>query len=196
MPELYILEDKSPNAFATGRSPKKSAIVITRGLLEIMNKEELEGVLAHELAHIQNRDTLLMTTVVVMFGIVAVFLDFMLNSFMYGNNRANPFIIIGVYLLTFLVLSLIRFSISRRREYQADTTAALYTRYPEGLASALRKIKEHSRPMKVSSSVAHLFISNPVMEVEQKSKTESKLFGLFDTHPPIDKRIDALLKTK
>lgn len=195
MPSLYIIEDQSPNAFATGRSPKKSAIVVTRGLLEIMEKTELEGVLAHELAHIQNRDTLLMTSVVVLFGIVTIILDFLLHSIIWGGSREkHPIfivVIIASYFLIPIILSLIRLAVSRRREYQADTTAALYTRYPEGLASALEKIKNSSsKSMKnANTSTAHLFISDPFLHKSKKIK----FMRLFDTHPPIEKRIESLL---
>lgn len=194
MPSLYIIEDKSPNAFATGRSPKKSAIVVTRGLIEMMEKNELEGVLAHELAHIQNRDTLLMTSVVVLFGIVTIILDFVLHSVAWGGSRdKGPWVIVIVvaaYILIPIILSLIRLAVSRNREYQADVTAALYTRYPEGLASALEKIKNFNVPMKnANTSTAHLFISDPFLH---KPKT-FKFMRLFDTHPPVEKRISALL---
>ena len=193
MPKLYIIDDPSPNAFATGRNPEHSAIVVTSGLLEIMEKNELEGVLAHELAHIQNRDTLLMTATVVMFSIITILLDVLLHSAIFsGSDNRSPInfvIIIAAWILLPITLMIIRMAISRRREYQADATAAVYTRYPEGLASALEKIKNTAVPMKkVDSSTAHLFISDPI----GKKKKLAKFAKLFDTHPPIDERISIL----
>ncbi len=206
MPKLYIIDDPSPNAFATGRSPEHSAIVVTKGLLEMMDKSELEGVLAHELAHIQNRDTLLMTVTVVLFGIVAILLDIVLHAAtMFGGDdrREGGFVILIAILVAYLVvpivLSIIRLAISRKREFLADATAGVYTRYPEGLASALEKIGKSHQPMRrASSATAHLFISDPyaTSDHRKKKKKEGLGFGLhrlFDTHPPIEKRVEALV---
>ena len=167
MPKLYVINDASPNAFATGRSPKHSAIVVTKGLLDVMDKAELEGVLAHELAHIQNRDTLLMTSVVVLFGFVVMLLDILLHFTAFGGDdeEGGPLmivIIVAAYLVMPILLTLIRLAVSRKREFLADATAGVYTRHPEGLASALEKIGNIHRPMRHSSSAtAHLFISDP-----------------------------------
>ena len=160
---------------------KNGAIVVTRGLLEMMNKNELEGVLAHELAHIQNRDTLLMTSVVVLFGMIAIMSDLTIRSQMFsGDNRDSGkigILIFAVYLITSIVLKLIQMVISREREYLADSSAAIYTRYPEGLASALSKIRDASIPLKnASSSTAHLFISDPFAINKQKKESITSKF--------------------
>ena len=203
MPKLYIIEDESPNAFATGRSPQHSAIVVTEGLLQMMDRTELEGVLAHELAHIQNRDTLLMTSTVVLFGIVTILLDIILHFGMaFDDNRNNGFMFILVilaYLIVPVVLMIVRLAISRKREFLADATAGVYTRYPEGLASALEKIGSCDKPMRrASSATAHLFISDPFSVSDHKGKKKKRGLGLglhrlFDTHPPIENRVNALL---
>ena len=203
MPKLYVIDDSSPNAFATGRNPEHSAIVVTQGLLDMMEKPELEGVLAHELAHIQNRDTLLMTAVVVLFGVVTLLLDIVLHTTaLFGDDsgRGNPVALIVIflaYLIVPIVLSIIRLAISRKREFLADATAGVYTRYPDGLASALEKIGQVSKPMKhANSATAHLFISDPYATSDHPGK-KKKGFGLslhrlFDTHPPIEERVHAL----
>lgn len=214
MPRLYVINDSSPNAFATGRSPKQSAIVVTKGLLDIMDKSELEGVLAHELAHIQNRDTLLMTSVVVLFGFVVILLDILLHFTVFGGDDEEGgggmlmlVIILASYLVMPILLTIIRLAISRKREFLADATAGVYTRYPEGLASALEKIGRMHKPMKHSSSAtAHLFISDPSASYamnkmhspghSHKGSGRKRLFHLFDTHPPIPERVNALLGEK
>ena len=207
MPKMYVIDDPSPNAFATGRSPEHSAVVVTKGLLDIMEKTELEGVLAHELAHIQNRDTLLMTSVVVLFGFVVIILDMLLHFTVFGDDEEGGGVVMLViilvsYLLAPLLLTLIRLAISRKREFLADATAGVYTRYPEGLASALEKIARAHRPMKHSNSAtAHLFISDPFASyaANQKGGARSRrrlgggLSRFFDTHPPIPDRVNALL---
>ena len=148
MPKLYVIDDASPNAFATGRSPKHSAIVVTRGLLDMMDAAELEGVLAHELAHIQNRDTLLMTAVVVLFGIVTILLDLILHAGLYSDRRdthpAFLLVAMAAYLIVPFVLTIIRFAISRKREFLADATAGVYTRYPGRSRRCFRKDREKS----------------------------------------------------
>ena len=202
MPKLYIIEDSSPNAFATGRSPERSAIVVTRGLLEMMDRSELEGVLAHELAHIQNRDTLLMTSVVVLFGVVTILLDIVLHSFFFSDNRdkhpAMILIAIAAYCIIPIFLMIIKFAISRKREFLADATAGVYTRYPEGLAGALKKIESNTKPLKhANSATAHLFISDPFADSDHRNRKKKGGFGLklhrlFDTHPPIERRVEAL----
>lgn len=196
MPKVYIIADTAPNAFATGRNKEHAAIAVTSGLLSILNKTELEGVIAHEMSHIGNRDTLIATVVVVLVGFVSIVAHMFTRGMMFGGggNRddrgGNPIImIIG---LIFLVLSpiiatLIQLAISRRREYLADASGALLTRYPEGLASALQKIESYSQPMiHASPATAHLFISNPF------GSTGKKITNLFATHPPIEDRIRIL----
>lgn len=198
MPKLYIIEDSAPNAFATGRNKEHAVVGVTTGLLAILDKNELEGVIAHELAHIGNRDMLLSTIVVVMVGFVALLSDLFLRSNMLGNNRDRgnggaAIAIIGIVLaiLTPIAASLIQLAISRKREFLADASGALLTRYPEGLANALRKISLHAAPMrKANNATAHLFISNPF-----GSKVKG-LHKLFMTHPPVEERIQALTGEK
>lgn len=210
MPKLYVINDTSPNAFATGRSPKHSAIVVTKGLLDVMDKAELEGVLAHELAHIQNRDTLLMTSVVVLFGFVVILLDMLLYATAFGgddDDGGSPLmllIVFAAYLMMPLLLTLIRLAVSRKREFLADATAGVYTRHPEGLASALEKIGRIHQPMRhTSSATAHLFISDPfasyadnpndrVVHRRRGRRLGGRFARLFDTHPPIAERVRAL----
>lgn len=197
MPRLYVIDDPAPNAFATGRNKKHAAIAVTTGLLAIMNKTELEGVLAHELSHVGNRDILLSSVVVVLVGLVAIASNFFLRSRLFfgggdGERKGqNPLILI--ISIVFIVLSpivatIIQLAISRKRESLADTTGALITRYPEGLASALEKIEAYTAPMKsASNATAHLYISNPF-----GIKAYKGFQKLFMTHPPIEERIKAL----
>ena len=197
MPKVYIINDPSPNAFATGRNPDHSAVAVTSGLLNILDRSELEGVVAHEMAHIGNRDMLLMTVAVVLVGFVAILSDILTRASLFGggNNRdRHPAFLIAVIvgmILAPIAAQMIQFAISRKREYLADATGALLTRYPEGLASALEKISNYSLPMqRTSHATAHLFISDPY-----KNKTNGfvkKLGGLFNTHPPADDRIKRL----
>lgn len=191
MPKVYIIDDASPNAFATGRDPGHSSVAVTSGLLEIMENDELEGVLAHELGHVKNYDirvSMIAFALVVVIGLLA---DIMLRiRWIAGNDddNGNPiFIAIGLLaaLLAPLVASLIQMAISRRREYLADATGALTTRYPEGLAKALFKIKQTGSTMRRQNpSSAHLFFANPLKK--------GTLINLFSTHPPIDDRIARL----
>lgn len=199
MPALYIIEDPSPNAFATGRNPEHGAVAVTTGLLRILDKNELEGVIAHELSHIGNRDTLVMTVVVVLVGFVTLVSDFFFRAHLFGgsrdnDNRGNAIImLIGIALaiLSPLIATLIQLAISRKREFLADASGALLTRYPEGLASALEKISRYGRPLqRANHATAHLFIANPFGgEEEQKVGFLEKLFM---THPPVGERIKAL----
>lgn len=195
MPRLYVIEDPAPNAFATGRDKEHAVVCVTTGLLAILDKNELEGVIAHELSHIGNRDILLSTVVVVMAGFVALLSDIFLRSQMWGNNRSRnknvggAILIIGLILaiLTPIAATLIRLAISRKREFLADASGALLTRYPEGLASALRKISNSRQPMRTANNAtAHLFISNPF------GQKMSGFHKLFMTHPPVEDRIKAL----
>ncbi len=195
-PKVYIVEDPAPNAFATGRDPKHAVVAVTTGLLSMLDKTELEGVIAHELSHIGNRDMLVMTVAVVLAGFVTIIADMFLRmSFAGGGNRDSKggnflaiLTIVGVILAP-IAAALIKLAISRRREYLADASGALLTRYPEGLASALRKIGSYAAPMrKANDATAHLFISNPFGARAMKG-----IAHLFMTHPPIESRITALL---
>jgi len=196
-PRIYILNEDQPNAFATGRDKNHAVVAVTRGLLEKLDKTELEGVLAHELSHIGNKDMLLMTMVVVLVGFIGIISNFFTRSLFFGglgrrNNRESGqmgsiLAIVGIVLavLAPIVAMLIQLAISRKREFLADASGVLLTRYPEGLARALEKIGADKSPMKVAStSTSHLFISNPL-------KGQSFL-GLFSTHPPIEERVRAL----
>ncbi len=196
MPKICIIDDPAPNAFATGRNKNHAVVAFTTGLLAILEKDELEGVAAHELAHIGNRDILLSTVVVVLAGFVSILADFFLRSLIFGGGRdrensgGNLFMIVGVVLsiLAPIFTSMIHFAISRKREFLADATGALITRYPEGLAKALQKIDQYARPMKnANEATAHLFISNPFKGANKK------ISKLFSTHPPVEERINALL---
>lgn len=198
MPRFYIIEDRAPNAFATGRNPKHAVVCVTTGLLDILDRSELEGVLAHELSHIGNRDMLVSTVAVVLVGFVSIVSDMFMRSLWFGgmsddNDRgrgAGALIAIGILLsiLAPIFASLIHLAISRRREFLADASGALLTRYPEGLASALRKISAVSTPMRTANNAtAHLFISNPF-----GAKSFHGLHKLFLTHPPVEERVRAL----
>lgn len=193
MPKIYLIDDPSPNAFATGRDPKHSAVAVTKGLLDTMNREELEGVLAHEISHVANYDIRFMTLTVVLIGAIGLLAEIAVRSFLWGGFRggggrkggSGVLVLIG---LAFMVLAplfamFVRFAISRQREYLADANAAKLTRYPPGLASALEKIQKYPSGVKSASDVtAPLYISNPLKKAE----------GMFATHPPIDDRIKRL----
>ncbi len=196
-PKTYIIEDSAPNAFATGKDPRNSSVAVTRGLLSKLNRLELEGVIAHEISHIKNYDIRYATLVVVLVGTVALLSDWMRRSFFYRSNRSKrssgsgAFLILLVALilalLAPLIAHLLRFAISRQREYLADASGALLTRYPEGLASALEKISKDKEPLEVANkATAHLYIVNPLLE------HRSKLNDLFSTHPPAEERIKRL----
>jgi heat shock protein HtpX len=190
MPKVYIMDDKSPNAFATGRDPRHSAVCVTAGLLAIMDDQELEGVLAHELGHIKNYDIRVSMIAFALTAVISLIADIMIRLTWFGggdeeNNQL--FFIFGIIaaILAPIVASLIQLAVSRQREYLADATGALTTRYPEGLASALEKIKQTGSVAKrQNTATAHLFFVNPL-------KGHS-LAGLFSTHPPIDERISRL----
>jgi heat shock protein HtpX len=199
MPRVYIINDPSPNAFATGRDPKHAAVAATTGILERLSKVELEGVLAHELSHVKNYDTRLLAITAVLVGFIALITDlFLRNIFWSGfgdrdrDSRAQGIVMIVAIILAILapiVASLIQLAVSRKREYLADASGALLTRYPEGLASALEKISSDPRPLRsATNATAHLFIVNPF-----KGKGFSGwVTGLFSTHPPIEERIKIL----
>jgi heat shock protein HtpX len=198
-PRVYVVNDPAPNAFATGRSPEHSLIACTTGLLELLDKNEIEGVLAHELSHIGNRDMLVMTIAVVLVGFVAIVSDIFLRSLFFGGGRdrnVHPAVmIIGLVfaILAPVAASLIQLAISRKREFLADASGALLTRYPDGLASALQKISQYGRGMQhTSHATAHLFIANPFGPEKGKSIGAS-INRLFATHPPVEERIAALM---
>lgn len=199
MPKVYVVDDPSPNAFATGRNPEHAVVAVTTGLLQILEKSELEGVIAHEMSHIGNRDMLVMTVAVVLAGFIAIVSDFFLRTLMWGggnNNRDRhpAFLILGVVgiILAPIAAQLIQLAVSRKREYLADASGALLTRYPEGLASALEKISAHARPMhKASHATAHLFIADPFGGKKKRSMMQ-RIGGLFQTHPPAEDRIAKL----
>ncbi len=198
-PRVYIIDDTAPNAFATGRDPKHAAIAVTSGLLERLEKSELEGVIAHELSHIANRDILIMSVAVVLLGFLAMLTDTAMRLAAFsGSDREskNPITLwlwIIVIILAPIIAQLMQLAISRRREFQADSSAVLLTRYPEGLANALRKISNYKMPMKrASAATAHLFISNPFGD-GSGSRLGSKIANLFSTHPPVEERIKAIM---
>ena len=193
MPKVYIIDDPSPNAFATGRDPKHGVVCVTKGLLDKLEKAELEGVIAHELSHIGNRDILLGSVIVVLVGLIALLSDIAIRSLFFSRGRRDDkglgiiMLLIGVIaaILAPLAASLLRLAISRKREFLADASGALLTRYPEGLARALEKISQDPVPLKTASSATnHLFITSPL-----RGKKVSKLWM---THPPIEERVRAL----
>ncbi len=195
MPKVYVVEDAAPNAFATGRDKKHAVVCATTGLLAILDKNELEGVVAHELSHIGNRDMLLSTVVVVLVGFVSIISDIFIRSAFFGGHRSNDnkhgaLVIVGIVLsiLAPFAAVLIQLAISRKREFLADASGALLTRYPEGLANALKKISQYSKPMnKQSSAIAHLYIADP-----KGVSFTRKIGGFFATHPPVEERVRAL----
>lgn len=201
MPKLYVINDPAPNAFATGRDEKHAVVAATTGLLSMMSRTELEGVIAHELSHVKNRDMLVMTVAVVLAGFVAIVADIFLRMSLFGggnrddNGKAGAlFAILAVVavILAPIAAQLIQLAISRRREYLADASGALLTRYPEGLASALQKIGSYGAPMKSAShATAHLFIGNPF-----GAKAGNFMNKLFATHPPVADRVQRLLGSK
>ena len=198
-PKLYVIEDTAINAFATGRDPKHAVVAVTTGLLQRLDRSELEGVLAHELSHIGNRDILVMTVAVVLAGIIAIVADIFLRmSFFGGGSREsrNPLVLIAgiaAIILAPIAAQLIQLAVSRRREFLADASGALLTRYPDALASALQKISSYAAPMKKANhATAHLFISNP-FGAHEAGRFVAKLFS---THPPVEERVAALTQMR
>ena len=198
MPKVYIVEDSSPNAFATGRNPEHAVVAVTTGLLHILEKSEIEGVVAHEMAHIGNRDMLVMTVAVVLAGFIAILADFLMRTMLFGGggnrDRHPAFLILAIVgiILAPIAAQLIRMTISRKREYLADASGALLTRYPEGLASALEKISQDPIKLKVANNAtAHLYFENP-FKGDKKGGNASWFSKLFLTHPPVEERIKAL----
>ena len=215
IPKFYLIEDSAPNAFATGRNTKHAVVAVTSGLLKILDRSELEGVLAHELSHIGNRDMLLSTVAVVLVGFVAILSDMFTRSLFFGGlggerrrEGGGVIIVIGIIIsiLAPIIASLIHLAISRRREFLADASGALLTRYPEGLAKALEKISLHSKPLKTASNAtAHLFLENPFgADAPRRSGAKAGhpdrgverkipfIVKLFSTHPQVEERIKAL----
>jgi heat shock protein HtpX len=197
-PKIHLIDDTAPNAFATGRDPKHASIAVTRGLLDKLDRTELEGVLAHELSHIGNRDILVMVLVVVLVGTVALLADGLWRSMFWtqggrrdrgrgGGGSIVAIVAIVLAVLTPFIATLIRLAVSRQREYLADASGALLTRYPPGLASALRKIAADREPLEVANkATAALYIANPLKDAP------AFFDNLFDTHPPIQERIKRL----
>jgi heat shock protein HtpX len=196
-PKLYVIEDAAPNAFATGRDPKHASVAVTRGLLETLDRSELEGVIAHELSHVGNRDIRVMLLVTVLVGTVALLSDWLMRSMWWGGrsrdrdrgNAGSILLIVGIVLaiLTPIIATLIQLAVSRQREYLADASGAFLTRYPEGLASALRKISADRNVLAVANkATASLYIANPLKD------RPFQFDKLFDTHPPIEERIKRL----
>src|SRR3989344_3440132 len=205
IPKFYLIDDSAPNAFATGRNTKHAVVAVTSGLLKILDRSELEGVLAHELSHIGNRDMLLSTVAVVLVGFVAILSDMFTRSLFFGGlggerrrEGGGVIIVIGIIIsiLAPIIASLIHLAISRRREFLADASGALLTRYPEGLAKALEKISLHSKPLKTASNAtAHLFLENPFGADHPTRGVERKtpfIVKLFSTHPSVEERVKAL----
>jgi heat shock protein HtpX len=203
-PRCYVIDDTAPNAFAAGRKPETAVICVTTGILEKLNRAELEGVIAHEMSHIKNYDVRLQTVVVVMAGVVALLSDWMLRSFLWGGGRRRGgrdrsglggvggiLVLVGLVLavLSPLVATIIQLAVSRKREFLADASGAMLTRYPAGLASALRKISADTEPLEAANkATAHLYIVNPLKNIK------GGVNRLFSTHPPIEERIAALEK--
>lgn len=201
LPKLYVIDDPAPNAFATGRDEKHAVVCATTGLLGMMTRPELEGVIGHELSHIKNRDILLMTVAVVLAGFIAIIADMFLRMSLFGGGRGSDnrqgnailmiLTVVGIVLAP-VAAKLIQLAVSRRREYLADASSALLTRYPEGLASALLKIGGYSAPMRHKNlATAHLFIGDPFGA--EKAGAGNWAAHLFSTHPPVQERIKALL---
>ncbi len=202
MPKVYVIEEQGMNAFATGRNPGKGVVVLTRGIINNLDDEELKGVIAHELSHIKNYDILLGTVIVILVGMVTIISNLMFRSFLFGGNRRSSssknagggifslvFLIIGLILIIFspLIAAFIRFAVSRQREYLADSNGALITRYPAGLANALKKISLYSEVRTANNATEHMFIASPFGK-----NTKIAFSSLFNTHPPIAERIKRL----
>jgi len=193
VPELYVINDVAPNAFATGRDPQHAVVAVTTGLLSKLDKRELEGVLAHELSHIKNYDIRLMTFVIILVGIISIIGNIMFRRSIFRNNEksGNIFLIIGLLfaILTPIIAQLIQLAISRNREYLADASASLLTRDPTGLALALEKIAlDQSQMKKVEPTTTYLYIESPIKKKNGLFNTSN----LFSTHPPVEERIKRL----
>jgi len=201
LPKIYIIPDQAMNAFATGRNPAKASIALTQGIIDGLENEELEGVIAHELSHIKNYDIRLMMVVVVLVGIIALLADWMIRIQWFGGGRRKSssssggnlgiiFLVIGIILaiLSPIIAELIKLAISRKREFLADASGSLLTRYPEGLASALEKISQQTIPLKrANNATAHLYIASPF-----GAKATKGFKKMWSTHPPIEERVKEL----
>ncbi|MFH0963931.1 MAG: M48 family metallopeptidase [Planctomycetota bacterium] len=206
VPRVFIIDDTAPNAFATGRNPKSASVAVTRGLLAKLTRDELQGVIAHEMSHVQNRDILYATLTAVLLGLIALMCDFFLRGVFRGRaiggrgrgRRAvgggqGIFLLIGLVLALIapLVAKLIQLATSREREYLADSSAALLTRYPDGLASALEKIASDREVLEVANrATQHLYIVNPIKPFEARAS------AMWSTHPPIAERVRRLREMK
>jgi heat shock protein HtpX len=204
MPAIYVIDDTAPNAFATGRNPQHASVAITTGLMQKLNRDELQGVMAHELSHVGNRDILYATMVGVLVGSIAMMSDFFLRSFFWSGGRRRRsdekgggigailvIVAIALAILAPICAKLLQLAVSRQREYLADASAAMLTRYPEGLASALEKIAGDKEVLEVANrATQHLYIVNPIKPFEKRAS------GLFSTHPPIGERITRLRAMK
>ncbi|MFH1188692.1 MAG: M48 family metallopeptidase [bacterium] len=203
MPIVYIVPERAPNAFATGRNPEHAVVAVTAGLLERLDRSELEGVLAHELSHIGNHDILISTVAVVLVGFVSILANMFLRSMLWGGgsrrrssddggNAQIIFFLVGIVfsILAPIGVTIIQLAISRKREFLADASGALLTRYPEGLACALEKISSDSTPMAhaANTTTAHMWVADPYKE----GKKTPLIHKLFMTHPPVEERLAAL----
>jgi len=207
-PRVYVVEDPAPNAFATGRNPEHAAVAVTTGLLERLDRSELEGVLAHELSHIENRDTLVMTIAVTLVGVIVLLADWMLRALWWGggsregrgSNIGVPIALIGLALMILapFFAQMLQFAISRQREFLADVDGVRLTRHPEGLIGALEKLRSDRTVVRTASrATAHLWIESPIAREAEQGRRGTKKSGawlnrMFDTHPPLDERIEAL----
>ncbi|MBN1299539.1 MAG: M48 family metallopeptidase [Actinobacteria bacterium] len=201
MPKIYVLEEPGMNAFATGRNPSNSVVALTRGLINNLDDNELKGVIAHELSHIKNYDILLGAIIIVLVGMVTIISNIIFRSFIFGGGRRSSskstgggifniiFLVIGLALIILspIIAMIIRLAVSRQREYLADSNGALITRYPAGLANALKKINIYSEVKKANNATEHMFIASPFGK-----ETKSFFSGLFNTHPPVSERIKRL----
>lgn len=206
MPRIYLLDEDAPNAFATGRDAKHAALAVTRGLLQILDSNELQGVIAHELSHIGNRDILVSTVVVVLTGVITITSNIAIRSFLWGGmgRRGNDregnelgiiMLIIGIAVLILapIAATMLQLAVSRKREFLADASGALLTRYPDGLISALKKISQSPYKLSVANNAtAHLYFENPFRADAQSGSKASWMAKLFMTHPPVEDRIKAL----
>ena len=207
-PRVYVVDDTAPNAFATGRNPEHAAIAVTTGLLAKLERDELEGVIAHELSHVKNRDTLVMTIAVTLVGVIVLLADWLLRALWWGGGGDRdrggglgaPLAVIGLLLLILapFIAQLLQFAISRQREYLADADGVFLTRYPQGLIGALQKLRDDRTVVRTASrATAHLWIESPIARHAREAGTRTGKQGawlnrLFDTHPPLDSRIQAL----
>lgn len=210
-PRVYVVEDSAPNAFATGRNPEHAAIAVTTGLMEKLDRDELEGVIAHELSHVKNKDTLVMTIAVTLVGVIVLLADWMIRAMWWGGGSRDrdsggglglPFAILGMLLLVLspIIAQLLQFAVSRQREFLADADAVFLTRYPDGLIGALQKLQQDQTVVRTASrATAHLWIESPIAHhANKKSHTNKQgawLNRMFDTHPPLETRILALRQT-